>query len=149
MKSPTKSPDAVTVILEFVELQDNLISAFREAFPQIADWEYLLDCPKSGDFWALEEEWEFHRHGAGICFTGQKSGKVVDAHWGISSSPRAFDAWRLSQYFESIGIETIGYLSDVFEVCDEDGAEALLNSLLKDGEIATAFEPRKLYTLKE
>lgn len=148
MNSLTKSVDVVAIILEFVDLQSNLISAFRQTFPKITDWEYLLDCPRSGCFLAQGEEWKFQRHGVGICFTEQKSGKVVDAHVGISEYLRAFDAWRLCQYFDSIGIEKIVYLSDVFEVCDEDDTEYLLKCLLKDGLIEFALAPRKLYTFK-
>ncbi len=149
MNYPTKTADIVAIILEFVELQNNLISAFRETFPQITDWEYLLDSPRAGCFGSLGEEWKFQRHGVGICFTGQKSGKVVDAHLGMSEYPRAFDSWRLAQYFDSIDMQKIDYFSDIFEVGDEDGMEKLLNYLLKDGSIAIALGQRKLYKLQD
>jgi hypothetical protein len=148
MKSPTINTDAVAIILEYVELQNNLISAFRQSFPQIKDGEILLDCPRDGCLLAEGEEWKFQRHGVGICFTGQESGKVVDVHVGILEYPRAFDAWRLAQYFEAIGIEKISYLSHFFEVVDEDDIEDLLNNFLKDNLIYIALEKRKLYILK-
>ena len=156
MNSTTKTADVVALVLEFVELQTHLILAFRQTFPQITDWENLLDCPRAGCFRAQGEEWNFQRHGVGICFTRQNIGTVVDAHVLLDSEPRAFDEWRLSQYFESIGIEKLDYLSNVFEVCDEDGTAELMNCLLKDSLIAIVktspsaigLAHRKLYTLK-
>ncbi|HLO51825.1 MAG TPA: hypothetical protein VK211_25670 [Kamptonema sp.] len=129
----TKNVDAVAIIQEFVNLQDELISVFRQKYSNLTDWTYLLDCPRSGYFYAREEEWKFQRHGLGICFTGQESGKVVDVHTGLLDAPRAIDSWRLCQYFESIGIEKIHYLSQIFEVSEQDGCEALLKYLRQDG----------------
>lgn len=154
MNSLTKSADIVAIIPEFVELQNNLVGAFRQMFPQITDWEYLLDCPRSGCLWAEGEEWQFQRHGSGICFTGKKSGKVVDAHCGMSLYPRAFEAWRLCQYLESINVERISYNSEIFEIwdndrefCDDGKLAELLTWLLKDG--AIALESPKLYKQKD
>ncbi|MBW4681853.1 MAG: hypothetical protein KME19_17310 [Microcoleus vaginatus WJT46-NPBG5] len=142
-----KPKESVEIILEFVELQHNLIFAFQQTFPHLNDWEYMLDFPQSGNFYALGEEWKFQRHGKGICFTGQKSGKVVDAHAGILTYPKAFDAWRLEQYFDSIGVETTVYKLNVFNIVDEDGTEKLLDTLLKDSLITLALERPKLYLL--
>lgn len=148
MKSLAKSSDVVAILLEFVKLQSDIILAFRQSFPQITDWEYLLDSPRSGYIWAQGEEWNFQRHGVGICFTGQKSYKIVDVHGGMLKYSQAFDAWRLCQYFDSIGIEKISYLPNTFDVSDEDGVENLFNCLLQDSLIAIACEERKLYMLK-
>jgi len=60
----------------------------------------------------------------------------------LSSEPRAFDEWRLYQYFESIGIEKIDDLSNLFDVCDEDGTAELINCLL--GVLPLLLEPRFL-----
>lgn len=148
MNSPIKSVDVVAIILEFVELQNNLIAKFRQTFSRITDWEYLLDCPRCGSFLAQGEEWKFQRHGVGVCFTSQNSGKVVDVHVGIYKCPKAFDAWRLCQYFDSLGIEKIYYMSSFFEVGDEDGSDDLLKCLLTDGLIAILLEQPKLYKLQ-
>ncbi|MBD2773020.1 hypothetical protein ICL16_13290 [Iningainema sp. BLCCT55] len=51
----------------------------------------------------------------------------------MSEYPKAFDIWRLWQYFDSIGIEKISYLSKDFDVSDEDGIEELFNCLLHSG----------------
>lgn len=134
------------IVGEFVELQYNLISVFRHIFTQI-DWKYLLNCPQNGNFYALGEEWKFQRHGKGLCFTGQKSGKVVDAHTEISAYPKAFDAWRLEQYFNSIGVEKIVYKLDIFNILDEDGTEKLLDALYKEGLITLVLKQPKLYLL--
>ncbi|MBD2039800.1 hypothetical protein H6F56_03900 [Microcoleus sp. FACHB-672] len=143
----TKHTKSVEIILQFVEIQKKLISAFQQKFSHINKWEYMLDIPRTGNFYALGEEWKFQRHGKGICFTGQKSGKVVDAHTEISAYPKGFDAWRLEQYFNSIEVENIVYKLDVFNILDEDGTEKLLDTLLKDSLITLALERPKLYLL--
>lgn len=128
----TQNAEAVAIIQEFVNLQDELISVFRQKYPTLADETYLLDYPRSGYFHAKDEKWKFQRHGVGICFTGEESGKVVDVHRWLFNAPRAIDSWRLCQYFESIGVEKIHYLSQVFEVSEQDGSEALLKCLKQD-----------------
>jgi hypothetical protein len=71
------------LISEFICLQSQLIDIFYQSFPDIKDLEYLLDCPRKGEIEILGEKWNFQRHGIGICFTGQISGKVIDVHQGI------------------------------------------------------------------
>jgi hypothetical protein len=63
---------------------------------------FLLKIPKSVLINTLQETWEFQKHGSGILFKGNESGKVIDAHREIIDHSEAFDSWRLSQYFESL-----------------------------------------------
>ncbi|MEC4813901.1 MAG: hypothetical protein SAK29_11605 [Scytonema sp. PMC 1069.18] len=96
-----------------------------------------------------QESWKFQRHGVGIYFIGSQSGKVVDVHLGVFKHPKAFDAWRLVQYFESIGIQNIVYCSKIFNFTEEEQIESLLNCILQDNLIEKVVETQKLYTLNK
>lgn len=105
MKSLTKRLDLEIAISEFIEIQSQLIDKFKQSFPEIKDLEYLSDCPRHGEIEEiLGEKWHFQRHGVGICFTGQKSGKVIDVHTGIFKKKILLDSWILFQYFDSINL---------------------------------------------
>ena len=54
---------AVAIIQDFVNLQDELISVFRQKYSTLTDETYLLDYPHSGYFQARKEEWKFQQHG--------------------------------------------------------------------------------------
>ncbi|GEM_PF-5401787 len=116
--------ELIQFILDFVKIQEQLIKNFHRIYDdQIADWEYLLDCPNNGYFSLFGENWKFEKHGKGICFIGQKSGKVIDAHKGILSDSQVLDAWRLIEYFESI------HRIDFAELIDQDG-----NNIIKQAQ---------------
>jgi hypothetical protein len=86
-------------IRRFVALQEMLLRAFIEAFPQVSDWQLLLNCPRSGEFVVDGRAWTFRRHGRGLRFKDD-SGVVVDMHRALPDA-EVFDAWRLLQYLES------------------------------------------------
>ncbi len=81
--------------------------------------------------------WEFQKHGAGVSFNETGAGTVVDAHIEMFDLPDALDAWRLVQYFESRGVEIVGYRNESFDVTNERKVEALLACLLEDGKLST------------
>lgn len=89
----------------------------------------LLGKPKKGVISALGEEWQFTRHGMGILFVGNESNRIVDAHREIFGYPRSFDAWRLSQYFESLNCLEVVWKSTRFAADDDDDLEKLLELL--------------------
>lgn len=140
------SLDAVSMIAEYVDIQSYLVEMFKYKFP-LSDWKLLLDCPEHGCFWAMGEEWKFYKHGVGIAFTGKRTGTFVDVHVGIEFYPQAFDFWRISQYFESIGVQQLMWNSHFFNVADEGGADALLHSMQKDCLLEIKLEKRILYIL--
>lgn len=94
--------ELIKLLLDYVKTQEQLIKTLRTNYEKITDWEYLLDCPKNGYLNALEEKWKFEKHGKGICFISQTSGKVIDVHIHLATQPKLLDIWRLIQYFESI-----------------------------------------------
>lgn len=129
MKSLIKTITIKDFISQFITLQNQLINKFREGFPEIKDLEYLLDCPRNGYIETLGEKWYVQRHGAGICFKGEQSGKVIDVHKGIFSYENHVNSWGLLQYLESIGIDKINYQNQVLDVSDL--SEFIVNEFLK------------------
>ncbi len=126
MNSSTNIFNLNKLISEFIFVQSQLIEKFRQLFPKIKDLEYLSDCPRHGELEILGEKWDFQRDGIGICFKGQKSGKVIDAHTGIFSDKIALDLWQLVQYFESMGVKKIEYQGKVFDLEDENNIERII-----------------------
>jgi hypothetical protein len=102
--------------------------------------------PKSGSIVLNNEVWCFQRHGSGVLFKSSKDGTVIDAHLGMIKAPDAFDAWRLMQYFESMGVGIAKYDDATYEVETERQVEVLLEKLSKDGHLAALGE-NKLYKL--
>jgi hypothetical protein len=110
----------------FVNLQTKLIGSFMDAFPQVTDWLLLREVPKSGELIVDAEPWTFRRHGSGVQFENAR-GVTVDTHRALPD-PGIFDAWRLVQYFESLGV-SIGF------PIEEAAVEARLADLSKSGHI--------------
>jgi hypothetical protein len=92
--------ELLMLIRAFVVLQSRLLAAFREAYPDVADWPLLLDCPKSGELMVRGENWTFRKHGTGLHFSNA-AGIVVDMHRALPDAG-VFDAWRVLLYLESI-----------------------------------------------
>ena len=92
--------NALTEISTFVRLQNRIIS-FALHGQTVASPVFLRDViPRSVRF--NECEWLCSVHGVGVRFCNLRDGCVIDAHVGILDHPTAFDAFRLSEYFESI-----------------------------------------------
>ena len=106
----------------------------------------MLQQPKTGLLFAIEEEWTFQKHGAGIVFEGNKSGKVIDAHRDIVSNKKAFDSWRLSQYFESISCSQVFWESNTY-AADDDDLDRLLELLKQANIVELVSGGYKLYKL--
>lgn len=133
MKSVVEIKEVLPVIVDFIEIQKQLVSAFIQEHIQNNQSNFLINCPKSGYLNVLNYKWYFQRHGNGVCFSEHESGQVVDVHVKMVEYPDAFDAWRLSQYFESVEIERLTYKIDVIEEVDEENViENLLKRLLED-----------------
>jgi hypothetical protein len=97
-------------VRSFIALQKMLSQEFRRALPFVKDWEYLLDCPKSGEVHLDGRRWRFRVHGAGVAFTSS-DGVVVDMHRAVTQ-PEVVDAWRLMQYLESTAQDSKVYLNE-------------------------------------
>lgn len=151
MKSSIKSAEAVQIISEFVELQNNLNCEFRQIYPNVTK-SFSANCPRQGLLSLQEEKWTFYKHGVGVYFQSEKSYIIVDIHSGFVDYPRAFDAWRLVQYFESKGIEQIYYLTDVYDLTNKENNEDIIGDLLdhlwEDNIIEVVLPKLNLYGLK-
>lgn len=151
MKSSIKSAEAIQIISEFVELQNNLILAFRQIYPNVSK-SFSVNCPRQGLLSLEGEKWMFNKHGVGVYFQSENSDIIVDIHAGFVDYPQGFDSWRLVQYFESKGVEQIYYLTGVFDLTNkannEDIVDDLLEHLLEDNIIQVAFVKLNLYRLK-
>ena len=126
MNSLTITNNIKTIIDEFILIQNELIKTFKQSFAEINDLQYLSDCPREGEIKIGEEKWHFRRHGIGICFTEEKSGKVIDIYTGIFENKILLDSWQLIQYFESINIKNIEYKNQVFNLENENDAQKII-----------------------
>jgi hypothetical protein len=84
--------------------QSALMSEFRAQYPELRDWDHLLDWPKSGFITIRQRKWAFNRHGLGIRFEMENSGTVVDIHRRVLEVGH-FDDWRLLLYLRSRGLQ--------------------------------------------
>lgn len=115
----------------FIELQSLLLATFRQTFPGVSDWDYLLDAPKTGELQVNGDTWVFRKHGRGIRFENQDV-IVVDAHQHISVEC-GIDAWRILVYIESFGgslSESLGEraLQEVFDELLDQGTLSMINA---------------------
>ncbi|MEY2832173.1 MAG: hypothetical protein RLZZ574_1431 [Cyanobacteriota bacterium] len=142
-----KNKQIIDTLNDFTQTQKELIVSFFRIYPSISSDLVWLTKPKSGLIDALQETWEFQKHGSGISFKGDKSGKVIDAHREIIDHNEAFDSWRLSQYFESLEYSNIIWESNEFLADDDDDLDKLLE-LLEEQHIVKLVPSRyKLYKL--
>lgn len=89
-------------IEEFIDLQSAIVSAFKRKFTHLSDWRFLIDFPKDGSIEVNGIEWTFHKHGSGLLFQRASDGLTIDVHRNLDR-PEYIDAWRLEQYFLSLG----------------------------------------------
>ncbi len=82
--------------------QSELMCEFRVQYPELLDWDHLLDWPKNGFITIRQSKWTFNRHGLGIRFEMENSGTVVDIHRRVLDVAY-FDDWRLLLYLQSRG----------------------------------------------
>jgi hypothetical protein len=87
-------------IIRLLRLQTSLLTSFRSLFPNLRDWKWMLDSPRSGELETVGEKWAFQKHGVGLRFVSA-SGVVVDMHREVGR-PNVFDQWRLCQFVESL-----------------------------------------------
>jgi hypothetical protein len=151
MSQAIKDREIIAVLEEFVKTQENLLCEFQKQIHPLEDTS--LKQPKTGEIVAMNETWKFWKHGVGICFEGNKSGKIVDVHIGITDCKKAFDAWRLAQYLLSTKKYTEIVWHRTYSIADEDGdfndddIQKLLEDLKKENVIESVADQSKLYEL--
>lgn len=132
----SETDEVLPHIRRYVELQRSLVDAFKQAYPDVTDWEFLLDAPRRGEVVARNEIWRFQRHGAGLSFQ-HADGVTVDPHRHVSI-PEGFDAWRLLTYIESVGGSP--------RYATEDQLESVLEALKIAGALVSVADA-ELYRL--
>lgn len=122
----------ITDLRSFVVIQKKLIESFMHQYPNVKDYQFLLDFPKRGTIKLDDSNWNFSKHGKGIKFYQDSSykAKIVDVHCNITE-PELFDLWRLSQYFE---------------LDNDSELTTLLDKMVKDGDLLLISD--KHYTFK-
>lgn len=92
-------------IKEMIQLQNNIMVVFKRVYPEVKDYNLLLDCPRKGELDVHGQEWLFTKHGKGLKFIRKKPLPqiVVDMHNYFSESD-VLDEWRLEQYLESLNV---------------------------------------------
>lgn len=131
--------NAIEHVRAFAGLQARLVFSLCNSCCGLKQLE-LNGIPKGGSLVLNNDVWGFQRHGSGVLFKAIKDGTVIDAHLGIFKAPDAFDAWRLLQYFESVGIGSAEYANASYGVATERQVEALLEKLCKEGHLVALGE---------
>lgn len=126
----------VSHIEQFLTLQRKLLHALALAYPNALASKFLLDLPKHGELMTVGDSWGFQKHGAGVRFLRNSDHVVVDVA-SLVTDPRAFDAWRITQYLASTGGTEIR----------EAETEAMLATLEVDGYLAHDRQKRGIYRL--
>lgn len=143
------SREIISALKDFVKTQENLIVKFQQQYHSLSNDTSLLKQPKTGLLSAMGEEWKFQKHGSGIVFEGNHSGKIIDAHQGIISNKKAFDSWRLSEYFESINCSQVFWALNTYIADDDDDLDKLLKLLEQTKLVKLVSERYNLYELIE
>lgn len=92
-------------IKEMIQLQNNIMVVFKRLYPEVKDYNLLLNCPRKGKLAVHGQEWLFTKHGKGLKFIRMKPLPqiVVDMHNYFSESDM-LDEWRLVQYLDSLNV---------------------------------------------
>lgn len=141
----TRILEVQEILREYSTTQAGLCVCLFEKYGQ-AESHLLLNIPRSGLLMLNGEMWEFKKHGAGVLFKQLSSGAIFDVHRHVQFCPECFDAWRLTQYFESKGIHALKFGSLVVDAQDESAITAMLVELVNSGKIAS-WENTEAFTL--
>ena len=141
--------EIVPALNHYVEIQENLIVEFQKQYHPLSSDLDLLKQPKTGILSAVGEEWKFQKHGTGIVFESNRSGKIIDAHKGIIDRSKAFDSWRLAEYFESSSCSKVVWESNTYSADDEEDLDKLLELLSQANIIKLVATQYRLYELNQ
>lgn len=120
-------PGDADMVRKFLLLQNGLVRAYLRQHPEIKDFKFFTDFPRSGKVLLNEESWDFHKHGAGVKFIRNfPPNIVVDIHR-LFMQADFLDEWRLEQYVISLGLSAEG-LSSYIDYLVEKGLIARCES---------------------
>lgn len=134
------------IVASLVSLQKALYLALQCQY-SFTDHEFLTDAPRFGNVTTSDIFWEFTRHGRGFRFEAVPSGEVVDILIYKPKDPEFFDALRLSEYAESIGIDELSFLGDVVDACSEKAIERQLCLMVTSGTLCRHAIDKHLFRL--
>ena len=146
---PINISQATSKIRDYVDLQENLIKEFENQYHSFERESDFRKQPKTGVIHAMNKEWKFRKHGLGIDFEGSNPEIIINAHVGIIDYKRAFDSWRISEYFESLNYLEIEWDSKKIDVDNSKELNKLLEQLEKNNLLKKVSEKYKLYEFVE
>lgn len=111
------------------------------------DHEHLTDAPRFGSVTTSDACWEFTRHGRGFRFEEIPSGSVVDILVYKPSEPEFFDALRLAEYVESIGVSELLFAGVAVDATSERAIERQFAAMLQSGLLVQHPHDKHLYRL--
>lgn len=109
-------------IKDFCILQKRLVEALKQTIPN-ADYEYLLDMPKTGVVYLDGRNWAYQVHGVGVRFSYH--GISIDMNRDLHKSASAFDAGRIAEYLASMDETKVMHKGNVIEFNHHTGAAVL------------------------
>ena len=136
---------ATSVIKDYANIQEKLIKEFENQYHAFKNEFDFRIKPKTGILYTMDEEWKFRKHGLGIDFEGGSPEKIINAHVGIINHKRAFDSWRLSEYFESLNYLKIVWGSNKIDIDNSKELDRLLELLEKTNLVKKVSDKYKLY----
>lgn len=140
----TKS--ALDLLGDYSELQAALCGAFEKNY-KVENKELLIGAPKSGFLSVAGGYWEFEVHGKGVRFQSANTGVVVDVIEGVFRYPESFEGWRLVDYCESNGIESVEFEGGKYDAAEPRQLDALLVEMANRGVLKRNQERQNLFSL--
>lgn len=136
-RSPSNLLD---LIIQFDGAQTQVLNSLHLLHPSIRltphhQW------PARVELELVDVTWRGVRHGIGYRFEAS-DGRVVEAHDSIKAPPYPFDAYRLEQYADAIGVQLASVENVTFSVDDTLAFERCLALLEELGQIRRVERPR-------
>lgn len=127
-----------------IVLQRSIYVALQDKHPFL-DHRLLTDAPRFGSVSTSDAYWEFTRHGRGFRFEEVPNGTVIDILIYMPTEPEFFDALRLSEYAESIGVNEISFNGHIVDASSERAIEMQLGSMVESGALSRNPSDKHLY----
>ncbi len=121
----------VGLVCEFSRLQAQLLDSLHATFPAVVTLQ-PHEWPQRVDIRVGEHFWHGARHGAGFRFESDDS-RVVEAHDGILRAPYPIEAYRLSEYAQSLRLTTLSVGRHTSVTSEPEGIDAALPPLVGVG----------------
>lgn len=133
-------------VASLVLLQRSLYESMASRHP-FEDHEHLTDAPRFGSITTSDAYWEFTRHGRGFRFEAVPGGPVVDILVYMPSEREFFDALRLAEYMESIGVTELRFADAVVDATSERAIERQFIYMVQTGLLVKHPHGKHLYRL--